>query len=324
MRSAIYSSFGNPAEVLAIDERPTPEPGPGQVRIRMAMATIHNHDLLTIAGKYGVKPSLPAVAGTEAAGIVDALGDGVTHLKTGQRVIVSGQGTWADYYLADAARAVPLPDSIPDEAGAQLVSMPLSALALLDFVEAQKGDWIIQNAANGAVGVALAMFARRRGINVVNLVRRDDAVAELADLGIGNVVSTSSREWKQEVARLTGGASIRFAIDGVGGSSSAELLSELGEKGTLVSFGLMSGEPMQLSASDMIFKQAVVKGFWLAKVGPTIAPERMKSLIGEILRGVASGEVKLGVSDIFPLDDVAKAVAAAAAPHRKGKVLIRS
>ncbi|SFB63452.1 NADPH:quinone reductase [Rhizobium sp. NFR07] len=324
MRSAIYSSFGNPAEVLAIDERPTPEPGPGQVRIRMAMATIHNHDLLTIAGKYGVKPSLPAVAGTEAAGIVDALGDGVTHLKTGQRVMVSGQGTWADYYLADAARAVPLPDSIPDEAGAQLVSMPLSALALLDFVEAQKGDWIIQNAANGAVGVALAMFARRRGINVVNLVRRDDAVAELADLGIGNVVSTSSREWTQEVARLTGGASIRFAIDGVGGSSSGELLSELGEKGTLVSFGLMSGEPMQLSASDMIFKQAVVKGFWLAKVGPTIAPERMKSLIGEIVGGVASGEVKLGVSDIFPLDDVAKAVAAAAAPHRKGKVLIRS
>jgi NADPH:quinone reductase len=324
MRSAIYSRFGDPIEVLTIDGRPIPEPGPGQVRIRMGMSAIHNHDLLTIAGRYGVKPDLPAMAGTEAMGLVDALGEAVTHLRAGQRVAVPGQGTWSDYYVADAARAVPLPDSIPDEAAAQLVSMPLSALALLDFAEIEAGDWIIQNAANGAVGMALAMFAKRRGINVVNLVRREDAVAELESLGIGNAVSTSRAEWKGEVAKLTGGAPIKVAVDGVGGASSGALLSQLGEKGTLVSFGLMSGEPMQISASDMIFKQAMVKGFWLAKVGPTIAPERMKGLIGEIVQGVASGEVKLGVSEIFPLDDIAKAVAAAGQPHRKGKVLVRA
>jgi NADPH:quinone reductase len=324
MRSAIYSSFGNPAEVLSIMERPMPEPGPGEVRVRMVMSAIHNHDLLTVAGQYGVKPDLPAVAGTEAMGMVDALGEGVAHLKTGQRVAVSGRGTWSDYYIADATRAVPLPDSIPDEAAAQLVSMPLSALVLLDFVEAGEGDWIIQNAANGAVGMALAMFAMRRGINVINLVRREDAVAELESLGIGHAVSTCRADWTQEVARLTAGAPIKAAIDAVGGASSGELLSQIAEKGMLVSFGLMSGEPMQLSSSDMIFKQAVVKGFWLAKVGPTIAPEKMKALVGEIVQGVASGEVKLGVSDVFPLDDVAKAVAAAGQPHRRGKVLIRS
>jgi NADPH:quinone reductase len=324
MRSAIYSRFGNPTEVLAIEDRPVPDPGPGKVRIRMGMSAIHNHDLLTIAGQYGVKPDLPAVAGTEAMGVVDALGEGVTHLKAGQRVAVSGQGAWSDFYIADAARAVPLPDAISDEAAAQLVSMPLSALALLDFVDVGEGDWIIQNAANGAVGVALAMFAKRRGINIVNLVRRDDAVAELASLGIENVVSTAQAGWRDEVVKLTAGASIKAAVDGVGGASSGELLSQLAEKGTLVSFGLMSGEPMQISAADMIFKQAVVKGFWLAKIGPTIAPERMKSLIGEIVQGVASGEVKLGVSEVFSLDDVAKAVAAAGQPHRKGKVLIRS
>jgi NADPH:quinone reductase-like Zn-dependent oxidoreductase len=324
MRSASYSSFGNPADVLAIDERPVPAPEAGQVRIRMGMAAIHNHDLLTIAGKYGVKPSLPTVAGTEAMGVVDALGDGVTHLKTGQRVAVSGQGTWADCYIADAARAVPLPDSIPDEAAAQLVSMPLSALALLDFVEAGQGDWIIQNAANGAVGVALATFARRRGINIVNLVRRDEAVAELAELGIGNAISTSDQDWRKQVTQLTDASPIKAAIDGVGGSSAGDLLSTLGEKGTLVSFGLMSGEAMQLSSGDMIFRQAVVKGFWLAKIAPTLAPETMKNLIGEIVQGVASGEVKLAVSKVFDLDDVAKAVAAAGEPHRKGKVLIRA
>lgn len=324
MHSATYSRFGNPADVLRLEDRPLPVPGPGQIRIRMGMSAIHNHDLLTVSGQYGVKPPLPAIAGTEAMGVIDAVGEGVAHLKPGQRVAASGLGTWAEFYLADASRAVPLPDTIDDEAGSQLISMPLSALTLLDFIEVNQGDWIIQNAANGAVGKALAMFAKRRGINVVNVVRRDDAIAELAALGVENAVSAGSADWKEKVAALTAGAPIRAAIDGVGGSSSGDLLSLLGENGVLVSFGLMSGQPMQLSAGDMIFKQAIVKGFWLAKLAPTLSPEKLAGLIGEIVSGVASGEVKLGVSEIFDLAEITRAAAAAAEPHRRGKVLIRS
>lgn len=323
MRSAIFQQFGNPSEVLAVEERPLPEPGAGQVRIKMQLSAIHNHDLLTIAGQYGMKPELPAVAGTEAMGVVDAVGEGVTHLKPGQRVAASGQGTWAEYYLGHAASAVPLPDSIGDEAGAQLVSMPLSALALIDFVEGQAGDWIIQNAANGAVGKAFSLFAKRRGINVINLVRRAEAVAELNDLGIANAVSTADLAWRDQVSALTGGAPIKAAVDGVGGSSSGDLLSVLGENGVLVSFGLMSGKPLELSPSDMIFKQAVVKGFWLAKVAPKLSQETLQDYITEIVRSVAAGEVTLGVSETFNIADINKAVAAAAEPHRKGKVLVR-
>ena len=93
MRSAIHSSFGDPSSVLSIEDRPIPQPGPGQIRIRMSMAAIHNHDLLTVSGDYGYKPDLPAVAGTEGTGIVDALGEGVSHLKVGQRVAASVHGT---------------------------------------------------------------------------------------------------------------------------------------------------------------------------------------------------------------------------------------
>ncbi len=324
MRSAVHSQFGSPSDVLRLDERPLPEPGAGEVRIRMIMSAIHNHDLLTVSGQYGYKPQLPAVAGTEAAGLVDAVGDGVLHLKVGQRVAASGRGTWSDYYIASAVTVVPLPDSISDEAGAQLISMPLSALTLLDFVGVEAGGWIVQNAANGAVGKALAMFAKPRGIRVVNLVRRDEAVAELNQLGVENVVSTASEGWEGRVKEMTGGAPIAAAIDGVGGRSSGELLSLLEEKGVLVSFGLMSGKPMELSASDLIFKQAVVKGFWLAKLAPTLSPEKMRSLIGEIIQGVSGGAVQLTVSEVFDLSDVAKAAAAAAEPGRRGKVLLRA
>jgi NADPH:quinone reductase-like Zn-dependent oxidoreductase len=323
MRRASYSQYGAPHEVLHLEEVAIPQPGPGQVRIKMGMASIHNHDLLTVRGEYGIKPGLPAVAGTEAMGVVDALGEGVTHLSVGQRVAASGQGTWAEYYLASAAAAVPLPDSIDDGQAAQLISMPLSALTLIEFAEAGAGDWVVQNAANGAVGKALALFARKRGVGVVNLVRRADAVSELAELGIGNAVSTGDPDWKAQVAQITGGASIKAGIDGVGGPASGDLLSVLGEKGVLVSFGLMSGQPMQLSASDMIFKEAVVKGFWLAKIAPALAPDKLRSLIGEIVESVASGCLTLGVSDVFDLGDVAKAAAAAGEPHRKGKVLLR-
>lgn len=324
MRNAIYSRFGDPATVLSVEERPLPEPGAGQVRIRMSMASIHNHDLLTVAGQYGIKPDLPAVAGTEAVGIVDALGEGVGHLRVGQRVAASGKGTWAEFYITNAATCVPLPEIISDEAGAQLISMPLSALTLLDFIAAERGDWIIQNAANGAVGKALAMFAKPRGINIVNLVRRDEAVTELADLGIENVVSTGQADWQDTVRAITGGAPIKAAIDGVGGKSSGDILSTVGENGLLVSFGMMSGEPMQISAGDLVFKQAIVKGFWLAKIAPTLAPEKLRSLVGEIVQGVASGAVTLTVSEVFSLDDVAKAAAAAGETARKGKVLIRA
>lgn len=262
MRSAVHATFGKPSDVLELQDSPTPEPGPGQVRIRMTLAAIHNHDLLTVSGDYGYKPPLPAIGGSEATGTIDALGDGVTGVQVGQRIAVSGvHGAWAEYFIASAASLVPLPDSIDDQTAAQLISMPLSALVLLEFIGAREGQWVIQNAATGAVAKALAMIAATRGIHVVNIVRRAEAVQELEQLGIDNAVSTADAGWKDKVRALTGGAPIVAAVDGVGGANAGELLDLLGENGTLVSFGAMSGQPLQISGGDLIFKQAVVKGF---------------------------------------------------------------
>jgi len=108
MRAVVYSSFGDPASVLEFGERTTPEPGPGQVRVKMTRAAIHNHDSWTIRGSYGQRPSLPAIGGSEGAGVVEALGDGVTHLKVGQRVAGFGAGTWCESFVTAAAAALPL------------------------------------------------------------------------------------------------------------------------------------------------------------------------------------------------------------------------
>lgn len=324
MRSAIHTTFGEPADVLHLGESPVPQPGPGEVRIKTLLSPIHNHDLWTVRGQYGYKPTLPAIGGSEAVGLVDALGAGVQGVAPGQRVTVAGvHGSWAEYFTAPAALLVPLPAAIADEAAAQLIAMPLSALMLLEFLEVKSGDWIIQNTANGAVGKTLAMLAATRGVHTVNLVRRDAGVAELAALGIEHAVSTQQPGWQEKVRAIVGKASLRAAVDSIGGKASGELMALLGEGGLLVSFGSMAGEPMQIASGDLIFKQARVKGFWGSKVSEALSGEDKRRLIGELLGLVAGGKLQLPVQAIYDLAEVSQAAAASLQPGRKGKVLLR-
>src|SRR5690606_3945464 len=144
----------------------------------------------------------------------------------------------------------------------QLIAMPLSALMLLEFMQLGRGQWIVHNAANGAVGKTLAMLAAARGIRVLGLVRRDAGVDEMAALGVDNVLSTASPGWMDAAKARRGDGLASAAVDWIGGRASAELMALLGENGVLVSFGALSGEPMQVPPGDMIFKQATVRGFW--------------------------------------------------------------
>jgi NADPH:quinone reductase len=235
----------------------------------------------------------------------------------------AGRGTWAECFLAPAQMVIPMPDAIADDTAAQLIAMPLSALMLLEFLQVERGQWIVQNAANGAVGKTLAMLAAARGIPVLSLVRRDVGVEELAAVGVRNVVSTARAEWKREARTILGDAGARAAVDSVGGQASADLLSLLGNDGTLVSFGAMGGEAMLVPPGEMIFKHATVKGFWGNRVGREMSTADKRRLVGELIQRAASGELKLPVDAVFPLEQAAKAVAESLRPGRNGKVLLR-
>ena len=324
MRALIHPTFGDPEQVLRIEDRPLPEPGPGQVRLRTVLSPIHNHDLWTVRGTYGFKPELPAASGTEALGVVDALGAGVEHLTVGQRVATGGTfGAWSEYFLANAAGLIPVPDALSDEDAAQLVSMPFSTITLLRFLDVKPGEWIVQNAANGAVGRMLAQLGAARGVHVVGLVRRTAGVDELRTQGIEGVVATDQDDWRDQVARLTGGAPIVAGVDSVGGSSSGDVLSLLAEGGTLVAFGAMNSPTMEIASSDVIFKQATVKGFWGSKVMPSLDPATRGELFGELVQRVTDGTVTLPVAGIFDAADIGAAVQASNTAGRIGKVLLR-
>lgn len=287
----------------------------------MVLSPVHNHDLMTIAGQYGVLPSLPAVPGTEAVGVVEALGEGVTHLRPGQRVAGGAEGSWAEYYLATAARLVPVPDSVDDETACQLVSMPLSAKMLLDTLDVGAGDWIALNAANGAVGKLVSQYGAEKGVRVLGLVRRAAAVDEMKALGFVDLVATEAAGWQEQVRRLTGGAPIVRGIESVGGEGASQLLSILADGAQLISFGAMTGRPLKVPVGDLLFRGITVKGFWGSK--PPLKPERIGQLLGELVADAATGKLKLPIEAAYGLDQVAEAARASDEPGRKGKVAIR-
>ena len=324
MRALVQPQFGDPAEVLSVQEVPAPEPGPGQALVRVLLSPIHNHDLWTVRGSYGFKPEMPARAGTEAVGVVEALGEGVEHLEVGQRVASGGSfGAWAELIVAPAAGLIPVPDAISDEAAAQLVSMPFSAIALVDFLELSEGDWIVQNAANGAVGRLVAQLAAPRGINVLGLVRRADGVSELREQGIERIVATDEDGWRDRVREIVGDAPVVAGVDSVGGTAAGDVVSLLAEDGVLVVFGAMASPTLEISSGDVIFKQVVVKGFWGSKVFPAMDREKRAALMGELVSGIASGTLTLPVEKVYSLDEVADAARASAEPGRRGKILLR-
>lgn len=324
MQSIIHRNFGEPVDVLESAEMPKPEPKAGEVRIKMILSPIHNHDVWTVRGNYGYKPTLPAIGGSEGVGVIDALGEGVEQLSLGQRVAVAAvHGSWAEYFTAPAHGVVPLVDTIDDETAAQLIGMPISALMLLDFIDLQKDHWLIQNTANGAVGKTVAMIAQARGQKVIHLVRRREAIAEMNALGIENVVATDQADWKQQVKAIHADQPLMAGVDSIGGKASGEMLALLSENSVLVSFGSMTGELMQISSGDLIFKQAVVKGFWASVVNKQLSKERKKALIVELLTLAAQKKLVLPVEGIFSFDQIKQAASKATQGARQGKVLLK-
>ena len=258
-----YSQTGEPADVVLATDVAKPEPKPGEVRLHMRCSPIHNHDLATIRGRYGVKPPLPAIPGSELVATVDALGDGVTTLKTGQRVAGMVPSAWAEYSVAPAAMLAPIPDGIEDGAAAQLLAMPLSALVLVDELHVKSGDWIVQNAAGGAVGRIVSVLAQKAGINVINLVRRAASVEEVKSYGAKHVVDTSQENWADRVREIAGDAPIARVVDSVCDAQSTVLNRMLGRKGEHVIFGALGGSALKVDPGALIFGETTVRGFWM-------------------------------------------------------------
>ncbi|MBE2899056.1 zinc-binding dehydrogenase [Pasteurellaceae bacterium 20609_3] len=306
--AVVHQQFGEPENVLHYQSQPILPPSAGEVQIELRYASIHHHDLWTVRGLYGWRPHLPAVAGSEASGVVVALGEGVSHLHVGQRIAVAGaQGTWAERFNIPAALAVPLSDAISDEMAAQVLSMPMSSLLVLKQLNVKPRQWLALNAGTGMIGRTVARIAQAQGIHVLSLVRRQSAVAELLADGILHPLATDEANWPEKARAITQGEPIVAAIDSVGGQSSLELSALLADGGTLLSFGTASAEPMALSSADLIFRGITVRGFWGSQAARALSVSEKQQAIKALFGYLQSGIIRLTTQAIFSLSDVKNA-----------------
>jgi trans-2-enoyl-CoA reductase len=324
MKRAQYETRGPvPQDVIHAVDFDLPAPAPGELRVRVVAAAINPSDVLTLTGDYGQLPPLPAIGGNEGVGRVELIGDGVQGFRAGQLVLLPvGCGTWSTHVQAPAAQFVPLPDvADPQQLAMLAINPPTALLMLRNFVELQPGEWVIQNAANSAVGGYLIELARLRGLKTVNVVRRDSAIEQMGDAP-GDVLLVDGDDLAQRVAQATGKAKIRLGIDAVGGMATERLARCVASGGTLVNYGMMSGEPCQISAGSLVFRDVRLVGFWLARWFRGASQAEQAEVYGELTRLIAKGQLQARVAATFPVTEIQAAIAEAARGGRSGKVLV--
>jgi trans-2-enoyl-CoA reductase len=320
--AAIYETHGNPADVLHVETRPWPTPSAHEAVVKMSAAPINPADLNQIEGKYPVRPEFPATPGFEGAGIVVESGAGVKGLTSGTLVILPHNiGTWRDAVAVKAQDLVVVPEGIEPVQAAMLKINPLTAWRLLhDYVDLQRGDWLIQNAANSAAGRDVIQIAHELGYKTVNVVRRAELIDELRAEG-GDVVLVDGDNLRDEVKRATGGASIRLGLNSVGGDSALRLANCLAAGGTLVSFGAMSLQPLKIPTGLLIFKDLRFRGIWINKWYDNATPSERTETFGALFNMAKRGLLKTKVEKAYPLSEVKAAVAHAAQGKRDGKIV---
>jgi len=324
MQSVKFYEFGNPADVLRVEDVEQPEPGANQVLVRLRARSINPSDLLTVRGLYGSLPKLPATPGLEGMGEVSAVGDGVKNLRPGGRVIPLGvQGTWQEYILAPSAQLIPVPDGVSDQTAAQFVVNPLTAwIMTVEELSLKPGEWLLQTAAGSTLGRIVLQIARLRGFKTINVVRRREQVEELKTLGADEVICTDNEDIVERVKEITGKAGLTKAIDAVGGQTGAAVMRALGRGGVMLAYGLLSMEPMPIDGGRMIFTTTTLRGFWLGEWLRAAAPERQQAVTAEMLRSMATKEIVPPVEAEYRLVDVLAAVEHSERPGRNGKVLL--
>ncbi|MGB7737713.1 MAG: zinc-dependent alcohol dehydrogenase family protein [Steroidobacteraceae bacterium] len=356
MKSARVHAFTEQPGDIRIEDIPIPEPGRGQVRVRMLMSPVNPSDFHYVRGTYYQAlerivwnqsrtaadprvcfdpgrskecPVPPYTLGGEGVGIVDACGGGflAKRLK-GRRVAAAGggppHGTWQEFVVVDAKRAVAVPDSLADEQAAMYLANPLSAYVLVrEVLRVPRGGWVLITAAGSALGKSVVRMGRREGFRTICVVRSGVTTAALTALGADAVIETNRQDLITEVARLTAGQGVGFALDCVGGPLASDVVRCLGLNGRLVVYGTLADSPIEIPSRDLMMPLAQVSGFYFGNWIAQQSPLKVLGVLRAVKRLTAEGVFHTDVTETYPLDQAAMAVAASLQQGRTGKVMLR-
>lgn len=320
MQAIRFHEFGKPAEVLKLESLELPPLVEGEVRLRMLAAPVNPADLNLIEGTYGVKPPLPSVPGIEGCG--EVVESASPDFSIGDRAIVLRRaGSWATHVQIAGEHLFKLPEGIDPVQAAMLKVNPATAWQLLTgFTRPEPGAWIVQNAANSAVGRCVIVLAKTLGIRTMNLVRREELREELLDLGADDVLIDDDSA--VESLKTSGKERPVLAFNCVGGESALRLMNLLGPGGIHVTFGAMARRPLTVPNGLLIFKNLELRGLWITQWIENAPREEIREVYGKLAAAIASGALEMPVDLTFPLANFRAAIERLSEPGRNGKVLL--
>ena len=322
MRAVVCRAWGEPSD-LVLEDVPPPAVAAGEVGIRVHAAGLNFADTLIIAGRYQTKPPLPFSPGFEVAGRIVAVGEGVADLAVGQRVMaVVDHGGFAEQVTAPAERVFPLAAGIDDIAAAALpIAYGTSHLALTYRAALAPGETLLVHGAAGGVGLTAVEIGKRLGATVIATATGDAKLAVAAGAGADHLIDARAEGLRDRVKALTGGRGADVVYDPVGGRLFEESLRATALGGRILVVGFASGTVPQIAANILLVKNITVLGFFWGQY-ETLAPDRMRASLSQVLDWLAKGEIRPHVSRTYPLDRAIDALAALKARTSTGKVVL--
>jgi len=311
------------ADALSWQTLPTPSPGAGEVLVEIKAASLNFPDLLIVQNKYQLKPPLPFVPGSEYAGIVRQVGEGVTHLKPGQRVAcLSGTGGFGTHTLAPAARCFPLPDDFSyEEAAAFIMTYATSHHALLDRGQLKAGETVLVLGAAGGVGTAAIQIAKAVGARVIAAASSDEKCELCRSIGADATVNYSRDDLREAVKSLTGGRGPDVIYDPVGGEFAEPAFRSIAWRGRYLVVGFAAGPIPSLPLNLALLKGASIVGVFWGEFARR-EPDANAAMMAELARWHAQGRIKPVLERTLPMSELKTAYTLMAARSVKGKLVL--
>lgn len=322
MKAIQCVEWGGP-ERLVLADVPLPQPAPGEVRVRIEAAGVNFPDALIVQKKYQVQPPLPFTPGTEVAGTVDAVGEGVGSLSVGDRVAAFvGTGGFAEYVCAPVAMTLPLPATISTEhAAAFTLTYATSHHALFDRGGLRAGETLVVLGAGGGVGLAAVELGRIAGARVIAAASSDAKLAAARAHGADEIIDYSKTDLREAIKALTGGKGADLVYDPVGGALTEAAVRSLAWRGRLLVIGFADGAIPQIAANWLLIKGSSAVGVFWGEFARR-EPGQNQAMLTELYTWLAQGKLKPHVSQRYALADAPRALEALLTRRAVGKLVI--
>ncbi|HEX9001651.1 MAG TPA: NADPH:quinone oxidoreductase family protein [Blastocatellia bacterium] len=308
---------------MSFEEIPTPDPGAGEIRIKNKAAALNFYDILLIQGKYQVKPPRPFTPGSEIAGLVDAIGEGVTGFNLGDRVqAIASSGGFAECSLAPAAKSFRIPDAMTfEEAAAMIVIYQTSYLALTSRTTVRPGEWLLVHAAAGGVGLSAMQIGKALGARILATAGSEEKLQFCLSQGAEHAINYKDGGWVDQVKRLTGGRGADIIYDPVGGEVFELSTKCIAPEGRLLVIGFAGGTIPSIAANRILLKNmSVIGAYWGGYLEHH--PQYMAETQAALFQMYEAGQIKPVVSQAFDLKDAATALNALATRKTFAKVVL--